>query len=69
LKIYEIVVTFLDPARGVVQIAAESEEDAVNTLRSRLDGQVVDLNIESISLVVDEPEMKIEDLSADRTVN
>lgn len=54
MKIYEVVISFLDPARGVITVQAETEEEAVNAVRARLDGQVKDLVIEAVKLAAED---------------
>lgn len=66
MNVYEIVVNFLDPARGVLQVRANTEEEAVNAVRNRLEDSVINLEIESIQVVTDPT---LVDSSISNTVN
>jgi hypothetical protein len=68
MKIYEIHVTFLEPAQATVTLHANSEEEAIEMLKKRLENEVRDLTFQEIKLVLEDnrPEVHSE---TNRTLN
>lgn len=72
MKIYEIVISFLDPTQAVAQIEADTEEEAINKLLAQLQEQapnLEDIRIETVKEILNAPQIEAEDVSSDRTLN
>ena len=48
MKLYQIVISFLEPAQAVVTIGADTEEEAVRKIREEAEQQVQGLEIVSV---------------------
>lgn len=72
MKIFEIVISFLDPTQAVAQIEADTEEEAINKLLAQLQEQapnLEDIKIASCKEILNAPSIDAEDINSDRTLN
>lgn len=70
MKVYQAVVSYDEPTQSVIQIYAESKEEAINTIRYKFHEAGVDIvDFESIEEIVDIPDEVANDLDGNRTIN
>ena len=71
MKIYEIVFSFMDPSKAMGTVMADSEEEAIEKIKSDIAENspgITNLEIISVTEVVNHP-APAEDFSPDRTLN
>lgn len=70
MKVYQAVVSYDEPTQSVIQIYAESKEEAINTIRYKFHEAGVEIvDFESIVEIADVPDEMSVDLDGNRTIN
>jgi len=70
LKVFQLVVAYLEPTQSVVQVYANTEEDAVNIVRLRLhEAGIKNITFTAIEEVADIPDELADIADTNRTIN
>jgi len=69
MKVYQVIIQYLEPIDAAVTLHAESEEDAINIIRRQWAENNIDVTIVNIEELADLPNAGPEDFDLNRKVN
>lgn len=69
MKMYQVVIEYLEPAQAVVTLYAQSPEDAINIVRNQWQDSRGEIEVKSVEELADLMGTNTEDISADRKIN
>lgn len=69
MKMYQVVIEYMEPAQAVVTLYAQSPEDAVNIVRNQWQDNKGEIVVQSVEELADLQGTDIEDISANRKIN
>ena len=69
MKIYQVVITYMEPTEAVITLYAETEEKAINLVRKQISPSLGSIEIKEVEELHDLPSIDAEDMDPNRKVN
>lgn len=69
MKIYQVVITYMEPVDAVITLYAETEEEAINLVRKQISASLGTIEIKEVEELHDLPTIDGADLDPNRKVN
>jgi hypothetical protein len=69
LKIFQVVITYLEPTEAVITLYAQTEEEAINLVRKQISPSLGTIEIKEVEELHDLPSIDADDMDPNRKVN
>jgi len=69
MKVYQVIIQYLEPVDAAVTLYANSEEEAVNLIRKQWAENNIEVKIIGVEELEDIPTIDAHDISNDRKIN